>query len=141
MVHRSLHDLPVEDRYHRGHVQTFYAPFYCSYFKVDIPIPNSTPIFDIYMKDEASSYPQFNVTIPAAPREIPPLLYQTQWHIHLADHLTDKAKRRTLSTLVTPKDYTKNALWKLVWNYVAAVSAVAQQTTMRIRCLLKEYPR
>jgi hypothetical protein len=138
--HRS-DNRSLEERYHTGHVQTFYSHAPCTYFEVDLPIPDSTPLFDIYMKKEVPSYAPFEVTIPSAPREIPPLLYATRWHEHLAEYITDKRKRRSLMTLAHPTMFTKCPLWKLVWNYLGVVADLARASTMRVRCLLAEYPR
>ena len=139
--HQSSSHLSPEERYHRGHVQTFYQHVHCRYFQVNPPIPNSTPLFDVYMKAEVPSYESFDVTIPSAPREIPPLLYQTRWHEHLEMHIKDRSKRRTLMTLGHPTRHTKSPLWKLVWYYLTAVAQLAKSSSMRIRCLLQEYPR
>lgn len=138
--HRTVNIRPNE-RYHDGCVQTFYSHAPCIFFEVDIPIPTSTPMFNIYMKKEVPNYVPFDVVIPSAPREIPPLLYNTRWHEHIADYITDKAKCRLLFTLAHPTRYTKCSLWKLVWNYLGAVANIAKDTTMRVRCLLTEYPR
>lgn len=139
--HRSSNDISPDERYHRGHVQTFFPHINRRYFQVDPPIPNSTPLFDIYMKKEVPTYEAFDVTIPAAPREIPPLLYQTRWHDHLEAYITDKGKRRTLATLAHPTQYTKCPLWKLVWHYISAFVDVGKNSSMRVRCILVEYPR
>lgn len=137
--HKSDSRSPKE-RHHMGYVQTFYSHAPCSYFEVDLPVPNSTPLFDVYMK-EVPSYATFDITIPSAPREIPPLLYATRWHEHLAEHITDKGKRRSLRSLAHPTKYTGCPLWKLVWNYLGAVANVAKDSNLRVRCLLTEYPR
>lgn len=140
MTHQSLHILPSE-RYHDGCVQTFYSHAPCTYFQVDIPIPSSTTLFNVYMKKELPGYAPFDVILPSAPREIPPLLYNTRWHEHIADYITDREKCRTLFMLAHPTSYTKNPLWKLVWNYLGTVASIAKNTSMRVRCLLTEYPR
>lgn len=140
LSHKSLNLRPNE-RYHDGCVQTFYSHAPCIYFEVDTPIPNSNSLFDVYMKKEVPSYASFDVKIPSAPREIPPLLYNTRWHEHLADYITEKAKRRMLFTLAHPTKFTKCPLWKLVWNYLGAVANIAKDSSMRVRCLLTEYPR
>jgi hypothetical protein len=129
------------ERYHEGHVQTFYSHAPCTYFEIDSPIPNSTSLFDVYMKKEVPQYASFNVTIPSAAREIPPLLNSTRWHEHLADFLLEKEKRRELFTLAHPSKIAKCPLWKLVWNYVGTVANIAKDSSMRVRCLLTEYPR
>jgi Orsellinic acid/F9775 biosynthesis cluster protein D len=138
--HRT-HDMSPSDRYHRGCVQTFYSHAPCTYFEVDIPIPSSSSLFDVYMKKEVPTYASFDVVIPSAPREIPPLLYTTRWHEHLADYLPNKPRHQSLMTLAHPRNYTKCNLWKLVWNYLATVAIVAKESSMRVRCLLTEYPR
>lgn len=134
-------DLRPSDRHHRGYVQTFYSHAPCTYFEVAIPISNSTTLFDVYSKKEIPNYAPFNVAIPSAPREIPPLLYNTRWHEHLADYITDKKERESLFTLAHPSKISKTSLWKLVWDYLSTVSNVAKDTSMRVRCLLTEYPR
>jgi len=138
--HKSVSLRPSE-RHREGCVQTFYSHAPCTYFEVDIPIPNSTNLFDIYMKKEVPSYDSFDVTIPSAPREIPPLLYNTRWHEHLADFITNNEKRRTLLTLAHPTKFAKDPLWKLVWNYLGCVANIAKDSSMRVKCLLTEYPR
>ena len=138
--HKSIGFRPNE-RYHDGHVQTFYSHAPRVFFEVDTPIPNSTSIFDVYMKKEVPHYAPFDVTIPSAIREIPPLLNSTRWHEHLADFLLEKEKRRELFTLAHPTKLAKCALWKLTWNYVGTVANVAKDSSMRVRCLLTEYPR
>jgi hypothetical protein len=139
--HRSNTEVPPDGRYYRGHVQTFYQHVHCRYFQLDLPIPNSTPLFDLYIKDEVSTYESFDVTIPSAPREIPPLLYQTKWHEHLETYIKEKKNRRTLMTLAHPEHFTKDPLWKLTWNYVTTVANIAKRSSMRVRCILQEYPR
>lgn len=138
--HKSIH-LPSKERYHDGFVQTFYSHAPCTYFEVNVPIPNSTALFDVYMKKEIPSYTPFDVIIPSAPREIPPLLYNTRWHEHLADYIIDKEKRRSLFSLAHPTGFSKSPLWKLVWNYLGTVANIAKNSSMRVRCLLTEYPR
>jgi orsellinic acid/F9775 biosynthesis protein OrsD len=138
--HKSI-DLEPSERYHEGWVQTFYSHAPCTYFEVNVPIPNSTPLFDVYMKKEIPSYPLFDVIIPSAPREIPPLLYSTRWHEHLADYITDKPKRRMIFSLAHPGHITKEPLWRLVWDYLDFVVDIVKDTSMRVRCLLTEYPR
>ena len=140
LKHRSVGLRPSE-RYHDGSVQTFYTHVPCTYFEVDMPISKSSTLFDVYMKKEVPSYTPFNMTIPSSVREIPPLLNSTRWHEHLADYILDKEKRRVLFTLAHPTNYTKCSLWKLVWNYLGAVANIAKDTSMRVRCLLTEYPR
>jgi hypothetical protein len=92
------------------------------------------------MKKELPNYAPFDVIIPSAPREIPPLLYNTRWHEHLAEFITNKRKRRLLFTLAHPTKFTKDPLWKLVWNYVGTVVNIAKDSSMRVRCMLTEYP-
>jgi hypothetical protein len=140
LTHKDLNTPPAE-RYRDGCVQTFYSHAPCTYFEIDMPILNSTPIFDVYMKKEVPTYKPFDVILPSAPREIPPLLYCTRWHEHLAEYITDKGSRRTLYTLAHPTKYTKCPLWKLVWNYLSAVTELAADSSIRVRCLLTEYPR
>jgi len=140
LKHRSL-DLRPSERYHDGCVQTFYSHAPCTYFEVDMPIPNSTSVFNIYLKKDVPSYASFDVVIPSAPREIPPLLYSTRWHEHLANYIKEKEIRRTLFSLAHPTKFTKCPLWKLVWNYLATVANIAKDSSMRVRCLLTEYPR
>lgn len=140
LEHREI-NMPPAERYHDGFVQTFYSHAPCTYFEIDVPIHNSTPLFDVYIKKEVPNYEPFDVMIPSAPREIPPLLYCTRWHEHLAEYITDKASRRELYTLAHPKNYTKCPLWKLVWNYLSAVAEAARNSSIRVRCLLTEYPR
>jgi hypothetical protein len=139
MTHRTSDLRPIE-RYHRGSVQTFYSHAPCIYFEIDIPIPNSTSLFDAYMKKEVPNYIPFDVTIPSAPREIPPLLYSTRWHEHLSNYITDKKKRRILFTIAHPTKFAKERLWKLVWNYLDFVVDIFKDTSMRVKCLLTEYP-
>ena len=141
MTHRSQIHIASADRYHHGYVQTFFPHISCQYFEVDPPTPTTSLLFDVYKKKEVPTYPSFNLTIPSAPREIPPLLYQTRWHEHLADYIKEPAKRRILMPLAHPKQYTKCPLWKLVWNYIAAIADIAKHSSMRVRCLLTEYPR
>ena len=138
--HKSIGIRPSE-RYHDGHLQTFYSHAPCIYFEVDRPIPNSTSLFDIYIKKEVPQYTPFNVTIPSGTREIPPLLNSTRWHEHLAEFLLEKEKRRVLFTLAHPSKFAKCPLWKLIWNYVGTVANIAKDSSMRVRCLLTEYPR
>jgi hypothetical protein len=133
--------LPPKERYHESWAETFYPHVPCRYFEVDVPIPNSTPAFDVYMKKEVPSYPSFDVTIPSAPREIPPLLYTTRWHEHLEEYMTDKPKRRLLYSVAHPTKFTNDRLWDLVWRYLDVVSLNAKDSSMRVRCLLTEYPR
>lgn len=140
LVHRALHVSP-SDRFHKGCVQTFYSHAPCTYFKVNPPIPSSSSLFDIYMKKEVPGYPSFDVVIPSAPREIPPLLYNTGWHEHLKDYVIHKEKRRSLVALAHPTKFTKCPLWKMIWNYMTLVATIAKESSMRIRCLLTEYPR
>jgi hypothetical protein len=140
LTHNSLKISP-SDRYHDGYVQTFYSHAPCTYFEIDMPILNSTSIFDAYMKKEVPSYEAFKITIPSAPREIPPLLYCTRWHEHLSAYITEKESRRVIHTLSHPAKYTKCPLWKLVWNYISAVTNLAKDSSVRVRCMLTEYPR
>ena len=137
--HRAQ-NVPPNERYHRGCVQTFYSHAPCTYFEVNLPIPGSSSLFDIYMKKEVPSHTSFDVIIPSAPREIPPLLSTTRWHEHLAEYLTDRPRRRVLMTLAHPTKYTKCPLWKMVWNYLSEIASVAKESSMRVRCLLTEYP-
>lgn len=139
-THRS-EDMESRERYHEGSVQTFYSHAPCIYFEVDARTPGSTPLFDIYLQKEIPSYSSFDVTIPSAPREIPPLLYHMRWHEHLADYITDKPKRRVLFSLAHPTKFTKDPLWKLVWEYLDLIIDVSKDSSMRVRCLLTEYPR
>jgi hypothetical protein len=44
-------------------------------------------------------------------------------------------------TLANPHQFTKDPLWKLTWNYVTTVADIAKQSSMRVRCILQEYPR
>jgi Orsellinic acid/F9775 biosynthesis cluster protein D len=134
-------DLEPSERYHEGSVQTFYSHAPCVYFEVDVQTLPSTPLFNIYLKKEIPNYSSFDVTIPSAPREIPPLLYNTRWHEHLSEYLTDKPTRRVLFTLAHPTKFTKDPLWKLVWDYLNSVVDVSKDSSMRVRCLLTEYPR
>jgi hypothetical protein len=138
--HRSI-NLPSNERYHEGWVQTFYSHAPCKYFEVDVPIPNSTPLFNIYVKKEIPNYLPFDVVIPSAPREIPPLLYNTRWHEHLTEYLTEKPKRRLLFSLAHPTNYSKDPLWKLVLDYLKCVVNTVKDSSMRVRCLLTEFPR
>lgn len=138
--HKSI-DLDPSERHHEGSVQTFYSHAPCVYFEVNNQVPGSSSIFDTYLKKEIPSYPPFDVSIPSAPREIPPLLYCTRWHEHLAEYLTDRPKRRELFSLAHPTKFTKDPLWKLVWDYLDSVVDVAKDSSMRVRCLLTEYPR
>jgi len=140
-IRHKSENLPPSERYHEGCVQTFYSHAPCTYFEVDVPIFHSTSLFDIYMKKEVPNYPPFDVTIPTAPREIPPLLYNTRWHEHLADYMTDKKQRRLLFTLAHPTHHTKERLWNLIRDYLNCVVDVVKDTNMRVRCLLVEYPR
>jgi hypothetical protein len=132
---------PVNERFHRGYVQTFYTPVHISYFEIDPPeVQTTTPgIFNIYLK-ELPAHSPFPVLIPKNAREIPPLLFQTQWHDHLEGYLKDKKKRLSLLTLVNPVQIAKTPLWKLVWNYSMAVSQLGKGSSMRIRCMLSDYP-
>jgi Orsellinic acid/F9775 biosynthesis cluster protein D len=134
-------NLDRAERFHEGWVQTFYSHAPCVYFEVNVPIPNSTPLFDVYMRKEIPNYSPFDVIIPSAPREIPPLLYNTRWHEHLAEYLTDKPKRRLMFSLAHPSKFTKDPLWKLVWDYMNIVVDVSKESSMRVRCILTEYPR
>jgi hypothetical protein len=133
--------VPLVERHHKGCVQTFYSHAPCTYFEVDLPIPNSNDLFSIYIKKDVPGYPPFNVTIPSAPREIPPLLYNTRWHEHLSEYISDRGKLRVLTTLAHPRSLAKTPLWKLVWNYMSTVASVAKGSSMRVKCLLTEYPR
>lgn len=138
--HRN-NNLPPSERSHEGYVQTFYSHAPCTYFEVDNPISTSTSLFDLFIRKEIPSYEPFDVIIPSAPREIPPLLYNTRWHEHLADYMVDKKTRQSLYTLAHPINFTKDRLWKLVWNYLNIVVDIVKDSSMRVRCLLTEYPR
>jgi len=137
--HRNM-DVQQNERFHEGCVQTFYSHAPCIYFEVKPHDPNSTPIYDVYMK-EVPCYPVFDVTIPSASREIPPLLYCTRWHEHLDEYLTDKPARRLLFSLAHPSEISKDRLWVLVQKYLHLIVDIAKNSTMRVRCLLTEYPR
>jgi hypothetical protein len=142
--HQSLSSsiLP-KDHSHSGIVQTFYHPIAVSYFEVypPSPPPSSTSLFDLFLRDVMPSYPPFSFNIPENSREIPPLLTQTQWHTHLKPYLSTKQSRLHLYQLAHSANITKTNLWKLTWNYSNTVSQFASTTSMRIRCLLMEYPR
>jgi hypothetical protein len=113
-VHCSQVHVATGDRYHCGSVQTFFPHIACQFFEVDPPTPATGSLFDVYKKKEVPTYQSFSLTIPSAPREIPPLLYQTRWHDHLADYIKEPAKCRALMPLAHPQQYTKCPLWKLV---------------------------
>jgi len=133
---------PILDRFTIVPVQTIYYPFNCRYFKVNVGnTQNPVQAFDVFLTKEIPTYPPFSLIIPNNPREIPPLLFQTQWHVHLEQFIKDKKQRLLLLTMVNPGQVAKSVLWKLVWNYLIAVRDVAKNISFSNRCLLEEYPR
>lgn len=141
-THHKEFTATTEARFHHGSVQTFYSPVNTRYFEIDPSLLHApADAFAVYLSKEVPNYPPFAVNIPKASREIPPLLAQTQWHVHLEDHIKAKQQRLALLDLVRPPSISKSPMFKLAWNYMNAVSSLARKSSMRIRCLLKEYPR
>jgi hypothetical protein len=132
---------PVSDRFHIGHVQTFFNPVPKVFFQVNPPPPSSKSIFDIFLAKELPTYPLPSVSIPTQAREIPPLLTSTLWHIHLSDYLPTKSLRQQLRSLIAPSHLSKSTLWILTWKYMLLTREFAQKSSMRAVILLNECPQ
>ena len=93
------------------------------------------------MAKEASTFKDFEVSIPTNAREIPPLLTQTQWHVYLDRYLQDKPLRNKLIMMITPTPLPQYTLGKLIIQYLHMVRSFAKNTSLIIHCLLMECPR
>ena len=136
-------DLPVTtgDRFHKGKVQTFFHPINRHYFEVKLPSSHSRNPFEIFLNKVIPTFQNLEVIIPTNAREIPPLLTQTQWHVHLSTYITNKPLRTKLIMLVTPPPLPQHTLGKLIIHYLNTICTFAKSTSMIVCCLLMECPR
>jgi hypothetical protein len=87
------------------------------------------------------------VNPPTSVNEIPPLLKMTLWHVHLADHLTDKDKILAVTSLVSLPTTNRGLKWlgqplgNIILNYMKDIRKKADNAPLGIKCLLMDCPR
>lgn len=105
-------------------------------------------LFTVYLQQCAPEIDNLRILNPPLnPNEISPLLKIMQWHEHLKDHLSDRDKVRKLLELTTLPTSQRGEPWMgtplrdTIDAYMRNVRVKANNTSLGIRCLLKECPR
>ncbi|KAK0207795.1 hypothetical protein IW262DRAFT_1469135 [Armillaria fumosa] len=139
---------PEEGRWQEGWVQNFFVvPM--RFFSVE---PSSArrsnagegDPFAIFLKTVVPVIEKESIQVlPDAirPREVPPLVKMMEWHLHLADYITDRHKVQNLRTLVEPslkraKGSIPDLIHQAVFGYLDAVKKLHHGLTMAEKQLL-----
>jgi hypothetical protein len=134
-------------QYTRGSIQTFFNPLPIRYFHVN---PNLASVsaddpYTIFARDEKPTYQALPGNPPSAPREVPPLLKATEWHVHLDAYCRNTALRQSLKTLTKlPGRQTAlgiDSLGAVACAYMDSIRALANKVPFGVRCLLMQCPR
>ena len=105
-------------------------------------------LFMVYLQQCAPEIDGLKILNPPLnTNEVPPLLKITQWHEHLKDYITDRDSVRKLLELTTLPTLKKGEAWlgkplrSTIDAYMKDVRRKALNSSLGIRCLLKECPR
>ena len=105
-------------------------------------------LFSVYLQQCAPEIESLKILNPPLnTNEIPPLLKIMQWHEHLKDYITDHDSVRKLLELTTLPTSKKGEAWlgtplrSTIDAYMKDVRRKALNSSLGIRCLLKECPR
>ena len=120
------------------------------YFRV-VPIlrgQSKDDLFAVYLRQCAPPIEALMVLNPPLdPNEVPPLLKVTQWHEHLKVYTADREKVRKLLELTTLPTSNRGEAWMgaplrtTIEGYMKDVRTKANNSSIGIKCLLKECPR
>jgi Orsellinic acid/F9775 biosynthesis cluster protein D len=134
-------------RFTQGSLQSFFDPIPLKYFQVnpDLEGVATNDPYTVYARDEKPRYQQLPGNPPTAPREVPPLLTATGWHVHLDVYCRDSTLRRSLKTLTKlPRQPTTtgiDSLGSIVYAYQQSIRTLANKVPFGVRCWLMQCPR
>jgi hypothetical protein len=121
-----------------------------TYFAV-IPILrglNQDDLFTVYLQQCAPEIDNLRILNPPLnPNEVSPLLKVMQWHEHLKDYITDRDSVQKLLELTKLPTSQRGEAWmgtplhNTIDSYMRNVRVKANNSSLGIRCLLKECPR
>jgi hypothetical protein len=146
MDHKEF-DAPARKSYRKTAIQSFF-PTPLHPFAVNpslASIATSDPFY-LYLTQEVPKLKNMTlVPPPTTEKEIPPLLQVTNWHVHLADHISSKAALREVLKLKNlpglKDDSPRGRLRDVVWKYMQEVRTLARKAPFSVRCILMEWPR
>lgn len=109
---------------------------------------NEDDLFTVYLQQCAPEIENLRILNPPLnPNEVPPLLKIMQWHEHLKDYITDRDSVRKLLELTRLPTSKQGEAWMgtplrdTIEGYMRHVAGLANNSSLGIRCLLKECPR
>lgn len=130
-------------------VQTLF-PRYPKYFAVT-PILRGLQqddLFTVYLQQCVPEIENLQILNPPLnPNEVSPLLKIMQWHEHLKDYISDRESVQRLLELTKLPTSKRGEAWmgtplrETVEGYMRNVRVKANNSSLGIRCLLKECPR
>lgn len=146
--HRDI-TTPAREAFTLSDIQTFFKPSPQRWFKVNAALSQlqMDDPFAIYLQHQVPLFTENNYIAPAThPREIPPLLQVTGWHLHLQEYTEDKSKVEGVRKLMALPSLRNSSplllqLKESVFQYMAIVRDNARQSVIGVKRLLMECPR